>query len=196
MATGRRFYHEAWLQREQNYMESSIFEELPHQLRAVVAQHQTAALLSEMRVFGALSPEERRIVASKLVPVTLGVGQDICCQGDLADRMWILQEGRALPHLACRVMLYLKSAGLHARPLDDKKRRPALLLGRMGILWTHSAYLWLAFVASLWAHSRYHYLLSKYTTFPALQILAAKAQYLASYRPNVIRPGYSYSPWM
>jgi len=89
----RRFYHEAWLQREQNYMESSIFEELPHQLRAVVAQHQTAALLSEMRVFGALSPEERRIVASKLVPVTLGVGQDICCQGDLADRMWILQEG-------------------------------------------------------------------------------------------------------
>lgn len=76
-------------------MESEIFEELPHQLRAVVAQHQTAQLLAGIRVFSSLSPEERKIVASKLVPITLGVGQDVCSQGDFADRMWILQEGDA-----------------------------------------------------------------------------------------------------
>lgn len=33
------------------------------------------------------------LIASKMTPFRLGPGMDLCTEGDMADRLWVLLEG-------------------------------------------------------------------------------------------------------
>lgn len=55
--------------------------------------HLTDGILRKTRVLKDLSDDCLQLLASKLIPVVIGIGQDICRQGEIADRIWVLQSG-------------------------------------------------------------------------------------------------------
>ncbi len=74
-----------------------VFNELPSVLQTGVAFELTEPLLAQSHIFGPLKPQARRMVTSRLKPVSLPAGHDLCKVGDCADCLWILQDGE----LAC-----------------------------------------------------------------------------------------------
>ena len=74
-----------------------VFRELPSILRTSVAYELTDKLLQQSHIFGALKPQARRVVASRLTPISLPAGHDLCLEGDKADCLWILQHGGCPP---------------------------------------------------------------------------------------------------
>jgi len=89
----RRYFMEAWVHREDLDEETRVFLELPTQLQALVASHLTRSTLREVRILGDLQDDARELLGSKLVPLQVGIGQDICTQGEYADKLWVMQKG-------------------------------------------------------------------------------------------------------
>jgi len=89
----RRYFYECWVTAQQSYAADEIFNDLPEHLQGVVAHHLTDTFLAKMRIFSDISDDVRNLLASKLVPVSLTIGQDVCDQGEVADRLWILEKG-------------------------------------------------------------------------------------------------------
>lgn len=88
-----RFYNEVWLQTEDDSHDALIFKEMPAALRAVVAFDLTNGLIKQVPVLCNLDEQHQRGLVSKLVPISIRPGVDICQEGDDADSVWILQEG-------------------------------------------------------------------------------------------------------
>ena len=74
-----------------------IFNDLPQQLQNQVATHLTNHILHKTPIIKEIPADARALMASKLRPITIGVGEDICEQGEDADRLWILQSGESMP---------------------------------------------------------------------------------------------------
>ena len=87
--------------------DDTVFSELPSILKTAVAYELTEKLLQQSNIFGALKPEARRVVASRLTPVSLPAGHDLCVEGDEADCLWILQHGARPP---CAVLPHLQGS--------------------------------------------------------------------------------------
>ena len=73
-----------------------IFNDLPQQLQNQVATHLTDHILHKTPIIKDIPADARALMASKLRPITIGVGVDICEQGEDADRLWILQSGESI----------------------------------------------------------------------------------------------------
>jgi hypothetical protein len=73
--------------------DDKIFNELPADLRARVADSFTHDLIDKSRVFSCLSEGQRRRLSSYLRPVTKPAGHDLCRTGDEVTGLWVLQEG-------------------------------------------------------------------------------------------------------
>jgi len=89
----KRFYFEVWSGQGDSCVDTEIFQDVPDQLRSVLARHMTQDVMARARAFSELSEDERLCLAPLLSPVTVGPGVDICMEGEPADCTWILQEG-------------------------------------------------------------------------------------------------------
>lgn len=68
------------------------------------------------------------LIASKMTPFRLGPGMDLCTEGDMADRLWVLLEG-ALAVL-CYAVLCRAALRTHARCGWWKARAPGCSASR------------------------------------------------------------------
>lgn len=82
-----------WSGQGDSCVDTEIFQDVPDQLRSVLARHMTQDVMARARAFSELSEDERLCLAPLLSPVTVGPGVDICMEGEPADCTWILQEG-------------------------------------------------------------------------------------------------------
>ena len=70
-----------------------VYLELPAQLKAEVAWFLLEDVIVKSEVLQQLRPAAKHQLAGRMVPRFIITGHDICRQGDLADKLWILQEG-------------------------------------------------------------------------------------------------------
>ncbi|KAK9787129.1 hypothetical protein WJX73_004779 [Symbiochloris irregularis] len=91
----RTYFAEVWLDHN-DLQNDHVFNELPSVLQTGVAFELTEPLLAQSHIFGPLKPQARRMVTSRLKPVSLPAGHDLCKVGDCADCLWILQDGELL----------------------------------------------------------------------------------------------------
>eukprot|EP00878_Enallax_costatus_P020054 GHUV01021184.1.p1 GENE.GHUV01021184.1~~GHUV01021184.1.p1 ORF type:complete len:549 (+),score=143.41 GHUV01021184.1:1031-2677(+) len=87
------YYNQVWLQHRDHPTEAAILSELPPYLRGRVASHITAGLLDGVDVTRGLEQTVKEQLASRLVPVEVAPGHELCREGDEADCLWLLQEG-------------------------------------------------------------------------------------------------------
>ncbi|GLI66194.1 hypothetical protein VaNZ11_009959 [Volvox africanus] len=82
------------------YGEAELFADLPPYLRFEVAGGLTLGLVKEAHAFKELNLDAQQLIAAHLRPVRATVGQQLCRQGDEADRLWLLAAGEltALRH--------------------------------------------------------------------------------------------------
>ncbi|GIL64786.1 hypothetical protein Vafri_18662 [Volvox africanus] len=73
--------------------EASYIEDLPTSLRQEVLQHIMRPLMDKAHIFSDLDPEYRNLLASMFRPVDVPPNHDLCRQGTLADRLWIVERG-------------------------------------------------------------------------------------------------------
>lgn len=71
-----------------------MFRELPHLLQNEVAWECTREYLRKSPLLRDISDEKLHLLTSKMQPVKWGPGVEVATQGDLADRMWVLMEGK------------------------------------------------------------------------------------------------------
>ncbi|KAK9809148.1 hypothetical protein WJX72_010205 [[Myrmecia] bisecta] len=92
----RAYYAEVWVRQAEESNEGQFFSELPHTLRNEVVWHMCRKLFASLYLFRDLDAPTQLLLASKMQPVRVGAGHDVCNQGDVADRLWVLQEGQLL----------------------------------------------------------------------------------------------------
>ncbi|GLC55435.1 hypothetical protein PLESTB_000986900 [Pleodorina starrii] len=82
------------------YGEAELFADLPPFLRSEVASGLTLELVQKVHGFSALNKDAQQFIAAHLRPLRAVEGQELCRQGDEADRLWLLASGElvALRH--------------------------------------------------------------------------------------------------
>eukprot|EP00192_Tetraselmis_astigmatica_P009484 CAMPEP_0117650336 /NCGR_PEP_ID=MMETSP0804-20121206/1485_1 /TAXON_ID=1074897 /ORGANISM="Tetraselmis astigmatica, Strain CCMP880" /LENGTH=819 /DNA_ID=CAMNT_0005456201 /DNA_START=188 /DNA_END=2647 /DNA_ORIENTATION=+ len=89
----RKYYYESWIGQKKSDTYRNVFLDLPEQLQGIVATHLTTGILKKTRILKDIDERALSFLASKLNPVMLSMGHNVCTQGDVADRLWILQSG-------------------------------------------------------------------------------------------------------
>ncbi|KAG2438741.1 hypothetical protein HXX76_005286 [Chlamydomonas incerta] len=82
------------------YGEAELFADLPSYLRFEVASELALPLIQSVHALRDLNEDAQQLLAAHFRPIKAIVGQELCRQGDDADRMWLLASGRlvALRH--------------------------------------------------------------------------------------------------
>ncbi|EFJ39425.1 hypothetical protein VOLCADRAFT_100992 [Volvox carteri f. nagariensis] len=82
------------------YGEAELFTDLPPYLRFEVAGDLALPLVQRVHAFRNLNKDAQQLIAAHLRPLRAVVGQELCRQGDEADRLWLLHSGQlvALRH--------------------------------------------------------------------------------------------------
>ncbi|PNW75568.1 hypothetical protein CHLRE_12g531950v5 [Chlamydomonas reinhardtii] len=82
------------------YGEAELFADLPSYLRFEVASELALPLIKSVHALRDLNEDAQQLLAAHFRPIKAIVGQELCRQGDDADRMWLLASGRlvALRH--------------------------------------------------------------------------------------------------
>ncbi|KXZ51272.1 hypothetical protein GPECTOR_13g759 [Gonium pectorale] len=84
----------------EQYGEAELFADLPPYLRFEVASELSLPLLRQVHSLRDLNEDAQQLIAAHFRPVRAIMGQELCRQGDEADRLWLLASGRlvALRH--------------------------------------------------------------------------------------------------
>ncbi|KAG2453393.1 hypothetical protein HYH02_001617 [Chlamydomonas schloesseri] len=82
------------------YGEAELFADLPSYLKFEVASELALPLIQRVHALRDLNEDAQQLLAAHFRPIKAIVGQELCRQGDDADRMWLLASGRlvALRH--------------------------------------------------------------------------------------------------
>ncbi|KAG2496651.1 hypothetical protein HYH03_005471 [Edaphochlamys debaryana] len=82
------------------YGEAELFTDLPPYLRFEAASELSLPLIQSVHALRSLNLDAQQLLAAHMRPVRAIVGQELCRQGDEADRLWLLCSGRmvALRH--------------------------------------------------------------------------------------------------
>ena len=94
----KHYFTEIWPRAQAMVTAADVYQELPAPLKAEVAWFLLQDVIIKSEVLQQLSPAAKHQLAGRMVPRFIITGHDICRQGDLADKLWILQEG-AFPWL-------------------------------------------------------------------------------------------------
>ncbi|GLI59353.1 hypothetical protein VaNZ11_001218 [Volvox africanus] len=86
--------------------EASYIEDLPTSLRQEVLKHIMRPLMDTVHIFSELEPEYRDLLASMFRPVDVPPNHDLCRQGTLADRLWIVEHGTVVARRHSEVEAY------------------------------------------------------------------------------------------
>lgn len=90
------YFTEIWPRAQSLATALEVYHQLPAQLKAEVAWFLLRDVIVESELLQELSPAAKHQLAGRMVPRLIIMGHDLCRQGDLADRLWILQEGALL----------------------------------------------------------------------------------------------------
>lgn len=90
----RKFYFELWAPNGGGLLDARQFLELPVVLRARIVARLAGEAIQKSQMLGKLTPEIQAHLAEGAVPLRLLAGHNLCEEGDLAEKFWVLQEGR------------------------------------------------------------------------------------------------------
>jgi CRP-like cAMP-binding protein len=90
----RRFYFELWAPHGGGILDAAYFLELPVVLRGRIVARLAGDAIRGSKMLGKLHPEVQAHLAEGAVPQRLLAGHNLCEEGDLADKFWVLQEGK------------------------------------------------------------------------------------------------------
>ncbi|GMH46030.1 hypothetical protein BSKO_13994 [Bryopsis sp. KO-2023] len=89
----RSYYNEVWSGGAE-YSEAQLLGELPVALRSEIILSLVGPTLRRLRMFRGLTERLLEVAAGRLSPVSVAPGHEICRQGDVAERVLILTEGK------------------------------------------------------------------------------------------------------
>ncbi|KAG2496658.1 hypothetical protein HYH03_005478 [Edaphochlamys debaryana] len=75
------------------YGEAELFTDLPPYLRFEAASELSLPLIQSVHALRSLNLDAQQLLAAHMRPVRAIVGQELCRQGDEADRLWLLASG-------------------------------------------------------------------------------------------------------
>ncbi|KAG7668893.1 hypothetical protein Ndes2437B_g06625 [Nannochloris sp. 'desiccata'] len=90
----RRFYFELWAPHGGGLLDADYFLELPVVLRGRIVARLAGEAIRGSKMLGKLNPEIQAHLAEGAVPLKLLAGHNLCEEGDLAEKFWVLQEGK------------------------------------------------------------------------------------------------------
>ncbi|GFR48402.1 hypothetical protein Agub_g10296 [Astrephomene gubernaculifera] len=87
------FYSDKYGRKEEEVLDEQVMSHLPSRLRAKVARAMCLPLIADVHILLELPQDLQALIAENMRPQRLPAGEDLCQQGDVADCLWILQEG-------------------------------------------------------------------------------------------------------
>ncbi|KAG2455022.1 hypothetical protein HYH02_000847 [Chlamydomonas schloesseri] len=94
------YFADSELAREEFGFEAGVIEGLPTTLRRQVVAYIVRPLVDKVHILSSAEPELRDLIATMFRPLDVPPGHDLCRQGHLADRLWLVEWGtvEALRH--------------------------------------------------------------------------------------------------
>ncbi|GFR45612.1 hypothetical protein Agub_g7019 [Astrephomene gubernaculifera] len=87
------YFADTELSRRDFNFEQGVIDGLPSTLRKQVVRHIVRPLVDKVHIFSTAEPELRDLLSELFTPVEVPPGHDLCIQGTLADRLWLLESG-------------------------------------------------------------------------------------------------------
>eukprot|EP00887_Chlorella_sp_A99_P000211 scaffold13.g211.t1 len=138
------FYADVWARHSSAMADcTELFGELPHALRQDIAWELNRAVLFDLPLFSGMDHALLALVSSCAVPADFTPGQTICKAGDVADRLWLLHDGRVqVVHNGLDVVREVEAPGLFGEAALLQLGDPAYCLRPCGYRTATSCSLW------------------------------------------------------